>query len=471
MSIRGNAAQENKPRRHFGKKKSSSGTDPVRRAAHAALLEFHRAPCNADELLARFSSKEFDFRDRAFLRELIYGVLRWRNRLDAAYGRFLREPPGRLSQRVRESLRLGTYQILFLDRVPDYGAVNTSVELAGRPSERWARGLVNAVLRNVSRESLGPSDDIEERLVVWDSHPRWIVRRWIDSLGPETTRARCEANNAEGPVVFRVNTEKADCRSLTERFRQEGIRVEMGRVDPDCLRLVPSSADKQISFTEIPSYKEGLFIAQDESSSLVARFAGARVGDRVLDACAAPGGKTVVMAWSAGHQGLIVAADTAKNRLGRLRTNCARIQVPVRILAMSAGNPAFRDVFDVVLVDAPCSGLGVLRRHPDARWRLQEEDVIRHGRLQRELLSSAAQTVRPGGHLTYAVCSNEREETDQVAQVMENCGFVLDPGTEFLPDSAKGFVGKDGALRIRPEDGQGLDGFFAVRWRRCVERK
>ncbi len=178
-----------------------------------------------------------------------------------------------------------------------------------------------------------------------------------------------------------------------------------------------------------------------------------------------------MMSWMTGPEGMVVAADITINRLRRLKANCARIAAPVGILAMSAGNPAFKDVFDAVLVDAPCSGLGVLRRHPDARWRLREKDLARHGRVQRELLTSAAHTVRPGGHLTYAVCSNEPEETDRVAETMDNSGFVRDPGVEFLPPPARKFVGEDGVLRLRPEDGSGLDGFFAVRWRREVAKK
>jgi 16S rRNA (cytosine967-C5)-methyltransferase len=449
----------------------SSGADPVRRAAHAALLDFHRSPRNAEDLIVRFTASDFDSRDRAFLRELIYGVLRWRNRLDAAFEIFLSEPPDRLSIGVRTALRLGTYQIIFLDRVPDHGAVNTSVELAGRKSEKWAKGLVNAVLRKVSLHAFEPPEKLEDRLTVWESHPRWLVRRWIESLGPEAARARCEANNAESPVVFRVNPVLTDSASLSDRFREEGVSTSAGRIDPDCLWMKTSPGDRHISFTDTAPYAEGAFIAQDEASSLVTRFTGVQSGDRVLDACAAPGGKTAGMSWMAGPEGMVIAADITIIRLTRLKANCARIKVPVGILAMNAGKPAFGEVFDSVLVDAPCSGLGVLRRHPDARWRLKEEYLASHGRTQLELLTNAAHTVRPGGHLTYAVCSNEPEETDRVAEAMDNSGFVRDSGAEFLPPPARKFVGKDGAFRLCPENGSGMDGFFAVRWRREVKKK
>jgi len=436
--------------------------DAVRRAAHAALLSFEASPEHADDLVARFAGRDFDARDRAFLRELVYGVLRWRNRLDAACGRFLEKPPERLPPPVREALRLGAYQLLFLDRVPAHGAVNASVALAGRGGGGWAKGLVNAVLRRVAQESFEPPGDLEDRLVIWESHPRWLVRRWLDALGPVKARARCEANNAEGPLVLRANPLRAG--ALAERLAAEGIPTSPGRVDPECLRVAFEHAPRPAAITATAAFAEGAFIVQDEASSLVVRYAAPGEGGRVLDACAAPGGKAAGLAWAVGASGRVVAADAAASRLGRLADNCARIGASVGIVAMDAANPAFGEAFDLVLVDAPCSGLGVLRRHPDARWRLREEEIGRHGARQRELLAGAARAVRPGGRLVYAVCSNEPEETEEVAASFRTEGFVSDGGLGDLPPGARCFVGEDGALRIGPEEG--LDGFFAMRWRR-----
>ncbi|MFC1491476.1 RsmB/NOP family class I SAM-dependent RNA methyltransferase, partial [Nitrospinota bacterium] len=260
------------------------------------------------------------------------------------------------------------------------------------------------------------------------------------------------------------NPMATDAAALAKRLEEEGVPTKAGRFDPECLWV--DSSD--VSFTETSSFAAGEFIVQDEASSLAARFAGVLPGQRALDACAAPGGKTAVLMWMAGPAGKVVAADSAPGRLGRLKNNCARISAPVRILAMDAERPAFGEVFDNVLIDAPCSGLGVIRRHPDARWRLREKDVERHGREQRDLLTGVAKAVQPGGWLTYSVCTNEPEETDKVAEVMDRAGFVRGPGRDFLPHAARRFVGADGALRILPEMGDGLDGFFAVRWRREV---
>ncbi|MBT3353191.1 MAG: hypothetical protein HOJ95_01890 [Nitrospinaceae bacterium] len=443
-----------------------TGADPVREAVHKALVAFGRRPTNAENLLERFTSRDFKARDRAFFHELLYGTLRWRGRIDASYERFLSEPPDRLSSGVREALRLGVYQIMFMDRVPDHGAVNTSVYLAGQDKGRGARGLVNAVLRRVLREPLRPPKAIKDRLTIWESHPSWLVQRWITQLGPEATRARCEANNTEGPVVFRANPWQGSAARLADILGEGGIATEPGKVDPDSLWMKPKGGGGQPSFSKSGAYKAGAFIIQDEASSMAARFSGVGSGQRVLDVCAAPGGKTAVMAWMAGKRGRIVAADNTLGRLGRLKINCDRIGVPVRVLAMDAGKPAFGDVFDTVFVDAPCSGAGVIRRHPDARWRLRENDFGRHGEAQRKLLAAASSAVKPGGALIYSVCSNEPEETDEVASSIDGAKFVREPAVDSLPAAAREFVGADGALRLLPEGGRGLDGFFTVRWRR-----
>ncbi|MEK6709720.1 MAG: 16S rRNA (cytosine(967)-C(5))-methyltransferase RsmB [Nitrospinota bacterium] len=438
---------------------SSGGADPVRRAAHAALLAFESHPENAEDLVGRFAAAAFDPRDRAFLRELIYGVLRWRNRLDFALGRFLEKPPERLPPAARGALRLGAYQLLFLDRVPAHGAVNASVELAG--AGRWERGLVNAVLRKVGQAPLEPPGDAEDGLVMWESHPRWLARRWVASLGPERARARCQANNAEGPLVLRANPLRTTPGELAARLAEEGVTTAPALADPECLRVLSQGP----GLTQLPSFAEGLFIVQDEASSLAARYAGAGPGDRALDACAAPGGKTACLAWAVSPGGRVAAADLSPARLRLLRENCARIGAHAPSVVMDASRPAFGESFDLVLVDAPCSGLGVLRRHPDARWRLREEDVPAHGRRQRGLLRAAAGMVRPGGRLVYAVCSNEPEETEEVVASLDRADFAPDREVS-LPPAAERFAGRGGALWICPEDAPGLDGFFAMRWRR-----
>ncbi len=432
----------------------------VRRAAHAALLSFGKTPVAADVLVDRFTSAEFDTRDCAFLRELVYGVLRWRGRLDFIFGRFLKKP--NVAPPVREVLRLGTYQLLFMDRVPEHAAVDGAVSLLDRRNLIWARGLVNAVLRKVAEHNVSPPGNLEEYLTVWESHPRWLVRRWMRALGDDETQKRCRANNEEPPVVFRVNTRASDVNSLAAELASEGVVTRPGCADPDCLVFLPDESAPSARFSDGAAYREGRFIIMDESSSLVSRFAGVARGESVLDACAAPGGKTACLAWAAGGSGSVVVGEVSPRRLTLLKRNCARIRAATRLLRMDAMKPPFHQAFDLVLVDAPCSGLGVFRRYPDARWRLKEQDLESQAKRQKALLEGAARAVRPGGRLVYSVCTNEPEETEEVAASFREPGFVPIQGGGTLPRSAGRFLQPDGSLRITP--GDGLDGFFAMSW-------
>ncbi|MDE0331725.1 MAG: 16S rRNA (cytosine(967)-C(5))-methyltransferase RsmB [Nitrospinae bacterium] len=436
--------------------------DLVRRAAHAALLSFEKTPVAADLLVERFSAQDFDARDRAFLRELIYGVLRWRGRLDFVFGHFLEKP--NVAPPVREALRLGTYQLLFMDRVPPHSAVDGSVSLLGRRNLIWAKGLVNAVLRKVAECEVSPPEGGEDYLTIWESHPRWLVKRWMRDLGDEEAHRRCRANNGEAPVVFRVNTRASNARSLMAELASEGVATRPGCADPDCLVFLADESAPGARFGDTAAWRGGRFIVMDESSSLVSRFAGVAPGESVLDACAAPGGKTACLAWAAGDNGRVVAGEKSPRRLARMKRNCVRIRTDVRLLRMDAERPPFHRQFDLVLVDAPCSGLGVFRRHPDARWRLREEDLKTQAHRQVEILRGAARTVRPGGRLVYSVCTNEAEETEEVAASFREPGFVPVRGGGALPEGAKRHLQPDGSLRITP--GDGLDGFFAVSWRK-----
>ncbi len=442
--------------------KSARSADLVRRAAHAALLSFEKTPVAADLLVERFSSVDFDARDRAFLRELVYGVLRWRGRLDFVFGHFLEKP--NVAPPVREALRLGTYQLLLMDRVPAHSAVDGAVSLLGRRNLGWAKGLVNAVLRKVGEHEVSPPESSEDYLTLWESHPRWLVRRWMRSLGEEEALRRCRANNEEAPVVFRVNTLASNARSLAAELESEGVATRPGCADPDCLVFLPDESAPGTRFSDTAAWREGKFIVMDESSSLVSRFAGAAPGERVLDACAAPGGKTACLVWAVGEEGRVVAGDRSLRRLALLGRNCARIRADVRLSKMDAARPPFHEAFDLVLVDAPCSGLGVFRRHPDARWRLQEEDLKAQARRQTAILRGAARAVRRGGRLVYSVCTNEPEETGEVVASFREPGFVPIRDGGALPEDAKRYLEPDGSLRITP--GSGLDGFFAMSWRK-----
>ncbi|MEE8110853.1 MAG: 16S rRNA (cytosine(967)-C(5))-methyltransferase RsmB, partial [bacterium] len=337
-------------------------------------------------------------------------------------------------------------------------------------------GLVNGVLRHLVREpeswrsgpQAGPVEDAAA-LAAAESHPEWMVDRWVGRWGLDAAARVCRANNKPGPLAVRVNGCRATPQTLSEALRGAGVEVTPGALSAEVLLLRGGPPVR-----ELPGFREGWFAVQDEAAALMAHLMGVRPGERIWDACAGPGGKSVHLAELMEDEGLILATDTHVRRLSRVAENAGRMGLrsvcPVRADATGGG---VRDgIFDAVLVDAPCSGLGVLRRHPEAKWNKAEGDILRLGQLERALLRGASRGVRPGGRLLYCVCSNEEEETWEVVRSFEasaeGAGFQRDPLSDQVTDriaSARRFVDPDGCFSIRPGDG-GTDGFFAARWRR-----
>jgi 16S rRNA (cytosine967-C5)-methyltransferase len=392
-----------------------------------------------------------DERDRAFAHELVLGVLRRRGWLDHVLVRLVERPLDRVAPQVRDVLRMGAYQLLFL-RVAEHAAVSESVDLA-RSVEPRASGFVNAVLRRLQRDGapLEPDAVAEPRgwLVSYGSLPAWLADRWIAHLGPARAVARARALLDGPPVGFRLNPRVAHAESRLEAL---GVRSEPGAV-PGALtllegRLAPFAAD-------------GIVYVQDQGSQLVARLA-AQEGT-VLDACAAPGGKSLLIADLGGGHTRVVAGEASRRRVATLARLCARWQATeVRVVAADARRPPFRTAFDVVLLDAPCTGLGTIGRHPDIRWRLSAADVERQARRQAELIAALAPLVRPGGRLVYATCSVEPEENERVVEPFLEAHPDFSP--EPLPEWTRPFA--DGPfVRLEPAVHPG-DAFFAASLRR-----
>ncbi|WP_449241352.1 16S rRNA (cytosine(967)-C(5))-methyltransferase RsmB [Desulfoscipio gibsoniae] len=409
--------------------------------------------------------------DRAFITELVYGTLRTQNTLDWALSHYLRRPLPGLSAAVRNILRLGAYQILFMDRVPDSAAVNESATQARQHGHEGIVKFVNGVLRNLVRgkEKLNypdPDEDPVQYLALRHSHPAWLVRRWLNDFGYANTQALCMANNQPAPNTVRVNTLKTSAAELTKRLEALGVHAKKGQYAADCLQLRGF-----VSLGGLSPFKEGLLQAQDESSILVGQAVSPAPGDRVLDAASAPGGKATHLAQLMQNQGEILALDVHEHKIRLIEENCRRLGVQVvrPVLADAREIPEeYAKWADYVLVDAPCSGLGVLRRRPDSRWRKDEKQINSLAELQAQILDAAAVALKPGGVLVYSTCTITREENlGQVESFLHrHPDFKWDSLAGLLPDSLdhETTMGR-GYLQILPHL-HGLDGFFMARLRK-----
>jgi 16S rRNA (cytosine967-C5)-methyltransferase len=359
---------------------------------------------------------------------------------------------------VLELLRLGAYQLLYMDGVPRYAAVSQTVEQARRQAGRGAAGLVNAVLRSLGREGTGasrfPDFDADPAgwLEHWGSHPRWMVDRWLRRWTPAEVRELVEADNRRPRI----------CLVPLDRSAEEGVAalagagvvaepVEAGV--PGCLVLAPGT-DPGAALAALPS------IIQDPGAHLVTRYADVEPGARVADLCAAPGGKALALS---GRATYTLAADRSLTRMGMVRDNARRTGRPLGLVVADAAHPPLRAV-DVVVLDVPCTGTGTLARHPDGRWRLDPGSIGAMAMLQRTILDGAADAVRPGGLLVYATCSLEVEENeDQVSAFLERRPDFRLERTRAVSEE---YLDASGRLVVRPWK-TGFDGAFAVRLRRC----
>ena len=410
-----------------------------------------------------------DDRDRALAAEITLGTLRWRAALDhviawAGHRRIAAFDPD-----VLDLLRLSAYQLLHLDRVPASAVVNDAVDLCKREGKASASGAVNAILRHISRERrhlpMPEEGDQLDYLAIAMSHPRWLASRWLDRLGFDTALQWVRFNNQQAPLMLRANRIRTSRDHLARELETAGVTTTPARYAADGLVVTGGNP------LTTPLSSSGHFVAQDESSQLVAAFAGVRAGETVLDACAAPGGKTSQMAADLGPGGRLVAADVRPRRIRLLaQTLRATGAHSVHIVSadLAAGTP-FGPIFDCVLVDAPCSGLATLRRDPDVKWRRLESDLATFAIRQGRMLSSAAAVVRPGGRLVYSTCSTEPEENEQViASFLASCpDFSLeDPRNSEaeLPPGVMDCLDETGCLRPTPHQ-HGLEGFFAARLR------
>lgn len=438
---------------------------PARLAAYDVLRAVNSRRSDLPAALVRARSQLHDERDRALAGEIATGTLRWQGAFDTLITAYARRPLAALDGEVVDILRLTLFQLLHLDRVPASAAVNDAVQMAKKAGKSSAASFVNALLRRASRERTrlplpprpagGESrelDYLEQTL----SHPRWLVERWRARYGFEAAEAWCRFNNEQAPLSLRANRLRIARDELARALHEEGIDTQPARFAPD--GLVVTRGNPLL----YPLAAQGLFVVQDEASQIVGDVVQAKPGERILDACAAPGGKTLAMAAAMGNTGLLVAADVRARRVRLLaatvKTGCAAC---VRVVqANAAEGLPFPAVFDRVLIDAPCTGLGTVRRDPDIKWRRSPADFEAVTALQVRILTTAAAAVRPGGRIVYATCSSEPEENELVVSrfLESQPAFRLAP-LEFAP--APHLINSAGQLMTLPFRDR-LEAFFAA---------
>lgn len=468
-------------------------TNP-REIALAILDRVERRKAYADVLLnARLEEAALPQADGALLTRTVYGVLRWRGRIDWVLGRLLRKPLDDLDPVVRNLLRLGAYELLFLDRVPAYATVNELVELTGRRAGPGKARLVNAILREIARqereawappaasrtaEEMSAADAAEiekhgsspvapgsvEEMAALVSHPRWLIEMWREQFGVGESRRLMEANNREAPLVLRANRLRTSRDALVQRLCARGVDARPGGWSPAAVRLRGSASP-----ADLPEFRQGLCQVQGEASQAVGLLVDPGPGMRVLDVCAAPGGKTTHLAELMDGRGEIVACDVSERGLARLADNARRLGLDcIRTEAGDAAEalPGEPGAFHRVLVDAPCSGLGTLRAHPEIRWRRTGRDLRRLAALQARILDQAALRVRPGGVLVYATCTLSRVENEQVVEsFLERHGdFAVEDAGACLPESMRSMTA--GRYFLALPHRHDTDGFFAARMSR-----
>ena len=417
----------------------------------------------SDRLLeSRLRDATLSPRDSALVTALVQGTLRYRAFLDHHLAAFTGPRWEGLPLWIRQALRIGALQILVLTRVPDSAAVDESVELAKKYGHPGTAGLVNAVLRRIAKGERAPlpdpAADPAAHLAVAHSHPKWLVDRWLARFGFEETERLLASGNEEPRVSVRANAHRIAPDAFAEALRAEGVSPEAGPNGGPVFLLPPGYVAARS-----PLFRNGLLSLQDEAEAVVAGLLDARPGDRVLDLCAAPGGKTSQIAEAVAPDGAVVALERHASRAKALRGNLVdRLRLPRAWVVCGDGlKPPLRGPFARVLVDAPCSGLGVLRRRADARWRKEASAITQMAALQGPLLEAAAPLVEEGGVMVYSVCSLEPEETDTIVEAFlsRHSEFTLGDARPHLPPAFRG----DGPVFRALPHRHGTDGVFAAR--------
>lgn len=443
-----------------------------RQLAFIALREIHKRGAFTDIALDRvLRGATLKSADRGLVTELVYGSVRRARSLDTIIDQLGKKKASQQPPDLRTILHIGLYQLRYQDRIPASAAVNTTVELAKENGFKGLTGVVNGLLRQYVRlavnstEPLNLPEEIVERLGVLYSFPDWMIKMWIEQLGREETQQLCEWFNQSPTIDLRVNLLRVSIEEVEAAMNEVGVEVQRVPHVPQALRVTGGIGTIQ----QLPGFDQGWWSVQDSSAGLVSHLLDPQAGEVVIDACAAPGGKTTHIAELMGDEGIIWACDRAASRLKKVQENAQRLQLKsIQICAGDSRNlPQFTASADRVLLDAPCSGLGTLHKRPDIRWRSTPETVQELSVLQGELLSQAATWVKPGGILVYATCTVHPQENEGVIQgfLERHPHWLIEP--PFANSALATFASPQGWIKVWPHRHY-MDGFFMVRLKQAV---
>lgn len=432
------------------------------------LCQWQETGKSVDQIKNQFTDSLPDQRDNQLAAALVFGVLRQRGHLDWILENFSSHPLHKMKPLTLQALRVGIYQLLYMDRIPASAAINETVQvIKKRRQPKWLSGFVNGLLRNVSRqiESSSLKTDLPRHAKL--SHPQWLIDRWQTRLGKQITEEICLSNNTPAQLCLWVNSALTTRPKIQESFHQAGINTEPGLLSPEALLLT----DYRGSITTLPGFAQGLFQVQDEIAQLVVYLLTPFPPGNYLDGCAGLGGKTSILAQKLTKESSITAVEPQPGRSRLLAENLTRLGFSQQVKTFAGDIATFSQqtdkLFTGVLVDTPCSGTGVIGRHPDIRWNRSQGDFIEFQKKQLNILATAAKLTAADGILVYATCSMEPEENEDVISLFlqDQTDFKIENAENFVPEPARKLIDPNGFLKTVPGKSCS-DGFFAARLRK-----
>ncbi|HZK01155.1 MAG TPA: 16S rRNA (cytosine(967)-C(5))-methyltransferase RsmB [Tissierellaceae bacterium] len=441
-------------------------TNKPREIALMVLLEINVQNAYSNIQLNESLSRDIDTRDENLVREIVYGIIENRVYIDYVISNASKIKLKKIHSIILEILRIGIYQILYMDRIPNSAAVNESVKLAKKYGHKGTIGYVNGVLRAISRDPdkytyIDDSNKIDYISIKY-SHPKWMVARWIGEYGFEFTEALCKANNETPSLNIRVNTLKTSKNDLISSLHNKGINLKEALYARDCLIV-----DQAQNITDLDEFRDGLFTIQDESSMLVAQIMNPQKGSNVLDVCSAPGGKSTHMAQIMDNKGLIISRDIYEHKIHLIDENVRRLGIDIiKTETMDAleKDENLIGKMDYILLDAPCSGLGLVRRKPEIKWNRSEDDIATLSKLQYDIIMNVKDYLRVGGVLVYSTCTIEKDENINLIKrfIEENPNYSLTNIEDNFDYKAKLDTLQEGYIQLFPHIHK-TDGFFIAK--------